>query len=382
MSVPAAASAAVYVLHDNPEWIPPIAEAFEAEGVPLIEWPLSGGTIDLAAEPPAGVFWSRLSASSHTRGNALAKEQARATLRWIEGHGRRVVGGTRVLELEVSKVAQHAALTRAGFDVPRTIAVFVGPTGDAADPREQARTLEAPFITKHNQGGKGLGVQRFETHDEFDAAWEAGTIEQPVDGILLLQEYLASADPFITRAEFVGGEFLYAVRVDTSGGSFELCPAEACAIPQPGLAPAACAIPGTTGDGTTGGTVGDTSAEITAPDALIDLAAPPMFQRRDDVDAAHPLIAKLSAFLREEGIEIAGVEFIETADGRLVPYDINTNTNYNPDVEHDGAASGARTVARFMGGLLAAAGGEVAEVEASGAAVASPSPALAEPAVA
>ncbi|WP_225734929.1 ATP-grasp domain-containing protein [Pseudoclavibacter endophyticus] len=329
----------VYVLHDNPEWIPPLAEAFTAEGVELIEWPLTGGAIDLAAPPPPGVFWSRLSASSHTRGNVHAKEQARATLRWLESHGRRVVGGSDVLELEVSKVAQHAALRGAGFDVPRTIAVFVSAEG--ADPREQARTLQAPFITKHNQGGKGLGVQRFDSHDEFDAAWEAGSVEQPVDGILLLQEYIASAEPFITRAEFVGGQYLYAVRVDTSGGSFELCPAEACALPQPGLAPATCAVPGAPDpDGPI-----VSASEPAAPEAR------PMFERRDDVDADHPLITQLTAFLRAAGIEIAGVEFIETADGRLVPYDINTNTNYNPDVESDGSVSGARAVARFLGGL-------------------------------
>lgn len=330
------APASVYVLHENPEWIRPLEEAFQAEGVPLVEWPLTGGTIDLASAPPEGVFWSRLSASSHTRGNEFAKEQARATFRWLEAHGRRVVNGSRVLELEVSKVAQYTALAAAGFDVPRTIAVFGGD-----DPRPHARTLPAPFITKHNQGGKGLGVQRFESHDEFDAAWAAGTIESPVDGVLLLQEYVASAEPFITRAEFVGGEFLYAVRVDTSGGSFELCPAEACALPQPGLAAAACAVPGT--------------EAIASPDV------PPMFQRRDDITAAHPLISRLAAFLAEQGIEIAGVEFIETADGRLVPYDINTNTNYNPDVERDGAASGARAVARFLGRELAACGAPVTE---------------------
>ena len=236
----------------------------------------------------------------------------------------------------MSKVAQHAALAATGFDVPRTIAVF-----DGEDPRPHARALPAPFITKHNQGGKGLGVQRFESHDDFDAAWAAGEIEAPIDGVLLLQEYVASAEPFITRAEFVGGEFLYAVRVDTSGGSFELCPAEACALPQPGIAAAACTVPGTTTDGGT-------------TDVGILTEAPPMFQRRDDIDANHPLIARLTTFLAEQGIEVAGVEFIETADGRLVPYDINTNTNYNPDVERDGAASGARSVARFLGRELAA----------------------------
>ena len=57
----------VYVIHENAEWFPPFAAAFEAEGVPAQEWLLTDGSIDLNAEPPAGVFWSRLSASAHTR---------------------------------------------------------------------------------------------------------------------------------------------------------------------------------------------------------------------------------------------------------------------------------------------------------------------------
>lgn len=314
----------VHVLHENAEWLPPLAAAFEAEGVPLRELDLTTGSIDLGAEPPQGVFWSRLSASSHTRGNAHAKEYARAVLRWLEAHGRRVVNGSRVLELEVSKVAQYTALAAAGFDVPRTIAVF-----GRDDLVERARELPLPFITKHNQGGKGLGVRRFDSLAEFDAYVSGPDFEEPADGVTLLQEHIATAEPFITRAEFVGGEFLYAVRVDTSGGSFELCPAEACALPAPGIAPAACEVPSAGGP-----------------------SAPSAFERRDDVDADHPLIARLAAFLAAEGVEVAGVEFFETADGRLVPYDVNTNTNYNPDVEATAPLPGARAVARRLGDEL------------------------------
>ena len=45
------------------------------------------------------------------------------------------------------------------------------------------------------------------------------------------------------------------------------------------------------------------------------------------------------------GIEIAGIEFIETADGRQVVYDINTNTNYNPSVESAEQAAGRQSAA-------------------------------------
>ena len=46
-----------------------------------------------------------------------------------------------------------------------------------------------------------------------------------MDHITLLQEYIESPDPSITRVEIVDGQFLYAIRSDTSRG-FQLCPAE------------------------------------------------------------------------------------------------------------------------------------------------------------
>jgi hypothetical protein len=62
-----------------------------------------------------------------------------------------------------------------------------------------------------------------------------------VDGITLVQRYIRAPEPFITRVEFVGGRFFYAVRVDTSQG-FELCPADACQVD--GAAAGACPAEG------------------------------------------------------------------------------------------------------------------------------------------
>ncbi|MFB2585906.1 ATP-grasp domain-containing protein [Herbiconiux liukaitaii] len=305
----------VHIIHENPEWLPPLAAAFEAEGVPFTEILLTEDAvhegIDLSAAPAPGVYWSRMSASAHTRGNPHSKDYTRALLSWLENSGARVVNGRSVIDLEVSKVDQHLRLGRAGFDVPRTVAVF-GRGGLVA----AARDFELPFISKHNQGGKGLGVRRFDSHAEFEAYVTGPSFEEPVDGITLLQEFLVAAEPFVTRAEFVGGRFVYAVRVDTSAGSFELCPADACAVPG--------------ADGVT---------------------PPPLFSLREGLEG-DPLIARYEAFLAENLIDIAGIEFIETADGRRVTYDINTNTNYNPDVEAASPVSGPRSIARFLGGLL------------------------------
>lgn len=323
--LPVGNAAAVHIIHDNPEWIAPFKEALDRLGVAHVEWLLPETTIDLAAEPPAGLFWSRLSASAHTRTDPHVKEYGRAVLDWLAAADRRVINGRDVYELEVSKVRQHRELAGRGFDVPRTAAAF-GPRALV----DAAGGFTPPFITKHNQGGKGLGVRRFDSHAELEAVadeFAPGGANAPIDGITLVQEYVQPAQPFITRAEFIGGRFHYAVRVDVSGGSFELCPADACTIPGAGADP--------------------------------DVEAVPQFDRREEITAGTPLISRLETLLADLGIEIAGVEFIETADGRQVVYDINTNTNYNPSVESaeqtSGRQSAADRIAEYVADTLAEA---------------------------
>jgi hypothetical protein len=315
----------VHVLHENPDWYAPLGAAFDAAGVPHEQWLLGEGVLDLTGPPPGGVFWSRMSASSHTRGHPWAKDLTRGVLCWLEAHGRVVVNGRRVLELEMSKIDQLTALAAAGFDVPATVAV-AGRDGLAA----AARRLPAPFITKHNQGGKGLGVRLWARHEDFVEYLASPDYEAPVDGITLVQEYLRAAAPFITRAEFVGGEFRYAITADTARGGFELCPADACAV-----------VPGG---------AGDPGAE-----------PPSLFALREGFD--HPVIGRYRDFAAAQGIGIAGFEFIETADGRLVTYDVNTTTNYNAGIEAVAPRPALPAVAGYLGGLLdaaAAAAGQAA----------------------
>jgi hypothetical protein len=224
-----------------------------------------------------------------------------------------VVNGRRALELEMSKVDQLVALRAAGFDVPRTVAV-----AGAAELAAVARKLPAPFISKHNQGGKGLGVRLFESHDEFAEHVSSPAYAPPVDGITLLQEYLQAAEPVITRVELVGGQYVYAISADTGRGGFELCPADACAADQ--------------------------------------ASATGLFALRDGFE--HPIIGRYLDFARRHGIEIAGFEFIETVDGRLVTYDLNTTTNYNAGIEAIAPAPALPAVAAFFGRLLAEGGSE------------------------
>ena len=302
----------IFVLHENPAWLPPLAEAFGRHGLPWTEWLLDEGAFDLSAEPPPGVFYNRMSASSHTRNHRFSAELTAAVLAWLAGHGRRVVNGPGALDLEISKARQYAALEAAGVETPRT--VLVAGRGRLV-PAADAHFAGGPVILKPNRGGKGAGVRLFQDTAALAAHVDGPDYEPPVDGLHLLQEYVRSAQPSIIRAEFVGGRFLYAVEVDTSGG-FELCPADVCAVPE----------------------------------------AAPKFRILDGMDRT--LQAKLERFLAASGVEVAGIESITGSDGRVLTYDVNTNTNYNPDAEH--AAGRAGTDRSGPGALAAFLGSELA----------------------
>ncbi len=306
----------IYVIHENNAWVEPLRDAFDERGLPFEEWFLDTGHLDLTQPPPRGVFYNRMSASSHTRGHRYAPEYTSAVLAWLEGHGRRVINTSRALQLEVNKVAQYAALQARGIRTPRTVAA-VG----REELVEVGRAFDPPFITKHNRAGKGLGVRLFRDAKMLEVYVASEEFEPSVDGITLIQQYVEAPEPYITRVEFVGGRLLYAVRVDTSQG-FELCPADACRV----------------------------------DDAFCPAGESPgsLFQIVDGF--AHDLVAPYQLFLADNEIQIAGIEFITDRNGVAYTYDVNTNTNYNDEAEAIAGLSGMGAIATYLGDELARVG--------------------------
>lgn len=297
--------AKIYVIHENDEWTAPLIDELEARGVEYEDWHLDQGQLDLSAVPPEGVFYNRMSASSHTRGHRYAPEYTAAVLEWLENHDRTVINSRDALRLEVSKVAQYTALEAAGIRTPKTIAA-VG----KANIIEAAEKFEGAFITKDNRAGKGLGVKLFHDVGALEEYLNSPEFELSVDGITLVQEYIDAPDNFITRCEFIGQEFFYAVQVDSSEG-FELCPADQCEV-------------------------GDEFCPIAG-------------NKFEIVEDFHdPILAKYREFLVENGIHVAGIEFIKNAEGEIFTYDVNTNTNYNSAAEGRAGLYGMKRVAEFL----------------------------------
>ncbi|MCB9743467.1 MAG: alpha-L-glutamate ligase [Alphaproteobacteria bacterium] len=303
----------VHVLYENADWIAPLEDALRRRGLPYRLVFVNGGALDLAGVPAPGVYINRMSPSSHTRGHQGGVRYVGEVLRHLEAHGRPVINGSRAFDLEVSKVRQDLALRAAGVRTPHTIAVV------GKEPlKEAARRMPLPFITKHNQGGKGLGVQLFRDLEAFDRYVDSPDFVDDPGGVTLLQEYIQPPEPFITRVEIVDGELLYAIRSSTEGG-FELCPADACAIEDAQNCP-----------------VGDTGK----------------FSLREDITADDPLVARYVALMRANDIDVAGIEFVEDAQGRRYTYDINGTTNYNGQVEAAHGLDGMGAIAALAERLL------------------------------
>jgi len=310
---------AVYIIHENADWTEPLFAALGALGIAYHDWNLSTVNIDLSKSAPTGVFYNRMSASSHTRGNRFAPEMTAGVLAWLEGQGRCVVNGRQALHLEISKMIQYSALRHAGLNVPQTLAAT-----SAEDIIGAFSSFEGqPVITKHNRAGKGLGVALFRSKAALAEHVNSKSFDPSVDGITLVQRYIASPEQLITRVEFVGREFVYAVRVDTSNG-FELCPADVCAL--------------------------DSST------CMADAGQRFAFDIDDGFSSSalgQSLIPKMQDVMASERLDVAAFEFVTDEDGVAYVYDINTNTNYNSDAEQRAGISAMAVLASYLGSKLA-----------------------------
>jgi len=305
----------IYIIHENDEWVEPLRKELKEINAPFEEWHLGKKNIDHLGKPPQGVFYNRMSASSHTRGHRYAPEYTAVVLNWLEKNNRRVINNSRALSLEISKSLQYKELESCRIKTPMTIYC-----NSKESILKSANIFRKPFITKHNRGGKGLGVKLFNNKKELDSHVSSKNFEPSIDGITLLQEYIEARPKIITRAEFVNSKFLYAVEVDASEG-FELCPA--CPEDQ---------------------------NDYMSESQFFGEHCPTIGNKFRIIKnyKKNSLIEKYEKFISANGIEIAGIEYVADKNGEIFTYDVNTNTNYNSQAERSSEIKGMRAIANFL----------------------------------
>jgi glutathione synthase/RimK-type ligase-like ATP-grasp enzyme len=279
------------VLFEHPEWQKPLFAALEARGVQFGKYDLKQAAFDPDAVPESGLYFNQASPSAYVRGNTRAVPLALSLMRALETGGARVLNGSRAFALELSKSAQCALMKKLCVDHPVSL-VF----NDAETALE--RWDRWPALVKPEQGGSGARMYLLHSAGELRRL----IADQPdlwfPDNLLLLQEYFpVDAARGIVRMEFLGGELLYAMRV-ISHGAFNLCPSELC---NPTDGAGYCAIP---------------EALPTPPVEFIPYPEVPPAA----VEAGKRIMAA-------GGLDVGGIEYLEAADGRLIFYDVNANSN-------------------------------------------------------
>jgi len=288
------------VLHEHPEWQKPLFAALERRGVAFAPFDITRAAFDNVEPLGAALYFNQASPSAYLRGHTRAVPLALAYLRSLELQGARVLNGANVFALELSKSAQATLLRTLGIDCPYSITF-----NDVSALRSYAHLIRWPALLKPDQGGSGARIQVVESLEAVEDVFRRDPTVWLPDNLFLLQEYLPhDPEQGIVRLEFLDGELLYAMRVKTHG-RFNLCPSPVC---NPDEGTGVCEV---------------------AVDPDVE-AAPVEFLPFPEVPLAAVGVAR--RIVRAARLDVGGIEYLETPDGRRVFYDINANSNLRPSV--------------------------------------------------
>jgi hypothetical protein len=300
MSAMTTRSPDLVVIHEHPEWQKPLFAALERRGVRFEPFDVKRAAFSNVEPPAAPLYFNQASPSAYVRGHTRAVPLALALMRSLALRGARVLNGADVFALELSKSAQATLLQTLGIDTPRSITF-----NDVGALRAHADEIRWPAVLKPDQGGSGARIQVVESFAEVEAIFARDPDVWLPDNLFLLQEYLPhDPEAGIVRLEFLGGDLLYAMRVKTHG-RFNLCPSPVC---NPDEGAGACDVPA--------------GPQRDAPPVeFFPFPGVP----RDAVDTARRIV-------RAAKLDVGGIEYLDTTDGRRVFYDINANSNLRPSV--------------------------------------------------
>ena len=296
------------VLHEHPEWQKPLFAALDRSGIAYEPFDLKRAAFGNAEAPRARLYFNQASPSAYVRGNTRAVPFALAYMRSLERHGARVLNGADVFALELSKSAQATLLQTMGIDTPWSITF-----NDVSALRAYESQIRWPAILKPDQGGSGARIHVVESMTHLERILASDPAIWLPENLLLLQEYLPhDPDHGIIRLEFLGGELLYAMRVKTHG-RFNLCPSPVC---NPDDGSGVCGVV--------------EEVAVLGVEALAKAAAPVEFYPYREVPA--DAVATARRIVHATRLDVGGIEYLETPDGRRVFYDINANSNLRPSV--------------------------------------------------
>ncbi len=290
----------IAIFHEHPDWFRPLFNELDERGVPYVRLNAAEHNYDLAqTEQPFSLFFNRMSPSAYLRNNEQGIFYTLNLLAHLEAKGTTVVNGHKAFLYETSKALQLTLLEKLGLPYPKARVI-----NHASQALAAAEGLRYPVVVKANIGGSGAGITRYDNPEALALAVAAGEVELGIDHTALVQEFIPARGGHINRVETLGGKYLYAIKVYTSGESFNLCPADICQTTNgKELVRNACAL-----DAPKNGL----KVEAFTPDQEV-------------IDA-------IESIVQNAGIDVGGIEYIvDDRDGQLYYYDVNALSNFVAD---------------------------------------------------
>jgi len=290
------------IYYEHPNWFRPLFAELDARSIHYVMLDASCHSYDPAvANTDFSLFFNRMSASAHLRGNSQGIFFTHSYLVHLEAAGVRVVNGSRAFELETSKARQLQLFKSLGLSFPTTRVVNCTDEILAAAPQ-----IGFPLLVKPNIGGRGAGIARFDSIEQLHTAIDEAKLQLGIDQIALVQELIPARNGSITRVETIGSKFLYAIDIFTTGENFNLCPAEICQVEN----------------------VASFFEDLPSDAPKARLKVQRSIPSRSIIDAVENIVSAA-------GIDVGGVEYItDDRDGRAVFYDINALSNFVADAQY------------------------------------------------
>jgi len=292
----------IAIYYEHPDWFRLLFQQLDRRDLNYIAIEADQHQFDPAeSETAFSLLFNRMSPSAYLRGHGQGIFYTLAYLEHLERLGTPIINGRTAFSVEISKALQLSLLASLNLPYPRARVI-----NHASQAVNASRDLRFPIVVKANVGGSGAGVVRYDSKESLQNAVSGGTVDLGIDQTALVQEFVPARDGHITRVETLGGKYLYAIKVFTTGESFNLCPADICQ----------------TTDG----------VELTRTACPVD--APKTGLRVEAYEPPRAVIEAVEKIVRTADIDVGGVEYIiDDRDGSVLYYDINALSNFVADAQ-------------------------------------------------
>lgn len=296
--MPARKPFAIY--HEHPDWFRPLFKELDRREIPYVRLDPRAHCYDPGAnDHDYALLFNRMSPSAYLRDGVQGMFFTLSFLAHLERLGVPIVNGRTGFTYETSKALQLTLCESLGLPYPRARVI-----NHASKAVVASEGVRFPVVVKANIGGSGAGIVRYDCTEDLARAANEGRINLGIDHTALVQEYIPARGGHITRVETLGGKYLYAIKVFTTGESFNLCPADICQR----------------SDG----------VELVRSACPID--APKTGLKVESYRPPAEVIAACEKIMQTAQIDVGGIEYIvDDRDGRLMYYDINALSNFVAD---------------------------------------------------